>query len=90
MIHDLRAMAAAARRAGKGIAVRSAYRSYAEQKAVFASWVQRVGKRRALLGSARAGHSEHQLGLAIDFRSASSTRLRGPIPTGPPRRRARG
>jgi D-alanyl-D-alanine carboxypeptidase len=74
MIHDLRAMAAAARRAGKGIAVRSAYRSFAEQKAVFASWVRRVGKRKALLGSARPGHSEHQLGLAVDFRSASSPR----------------
>jgi D-alanyl-D-alanine carboxypeptidase len=72
MIDDLRAMAAAARRAGKGIAVRSAYRSWAEQKAVFASWVRRSGYRKALLGSARPGHSEHQLGLAVDFRSASS------------------
>jgi zinc D-Ala-D-Ala carboxypeptidase len=72
MIDDLRAMAAAARHAGKGIAVRSAYRSFAEQKAVFASWVRRVGYRKALLGSARPGHSEHQLGLAVDFRSASS------------------
>ncbi len=73
MIDDLRAMAAAARSAGKGIAVRSAYRSYAEQKAVFASWVARDGYQKALLSSARPGHSEHQLGLAVDFRSASST-----------------
>ncbi len=72
MTHDLRAMAAAARHAGKGIAVRSAYRSYAEQKAVFESWVRRDGYHKALLGSARPGHSEHQLGLAVDFRSASS------------------
>jgi len=73
MIDDLRAMAADARQAGKGIAVRSAYRSYAEQKAVFEMWVQRDGYQKALLSSARPGHSEHQLGLAVDFRSASST-----------------
>jgi D-alanyl-D-alanine carboxypeptidase len=74
MVSDLRAMASAARGAGKAIAVRSAYRSYAEQKAVFAYWVASVGYQKALLGSARPGHSEHQLGLAVDFRSASSTR----------------
>jgi D-alanyl-D-alanine carboxypeptidase len=72
MIDDLRAMAAAARQAGKGIAVESAYRSFAQQKAVFAYWVNRSGYQKALLGSARPGHSEHQLGLAVDFRSASS------------------
>jgi zinc D-Ala-D-Ala carboxypeptidase len=73
MIDDLRAMAAASRGAHKGIAVRSAYRSYAQQKAVFQDWVDRRGYQKALLESARAGHSEHQLGTTIDFRSASST-----------------
>ena len=72
VIDDLRAMAAAARRAGNGIAVRSAYRSYATQQAVFNSWVQQAGYQQALLYSARPGHSEHQLGTSIDFRSSSS------------------
>jgi len=71
-IDDLRAMARAARRAGKGIAVRSAFRSYSEQIAVFNGWVARSGYQQALLYSARPGHSEHQLGTAIDFRSSSS------------------
>jgi D-alanyl-D-alanine carboxypeptidase len=74
MIEDLRAMTQAARRAGKSIAVRSAYRSYRRQQAVFADWVRRMGYQRALAVSARPGHSEHQLGTTIDFRSASSSR----------------
>jgi D-alanyl-D-alanine carboxypeptidase len=74
VIDDLRAMAYAARAAGKAIAVRSAYRSFETQRAVFADWVERLGYQRALEVSARAGHSEHQLGTTIDFRSASSTR----------------
>ena len=39
IIDDLKAMATAARKAGKGIAVRSAYRSYSSQKSVFDGWV---------------------------------------------------
>jgi D-alanyl-D-alanine carboxypeptidase len=74
VIEDLRAMARAARQAGAGIAVRSAYRSYAEQVATFASWVDRVGYEQARKVSARPGHSEHQLGTTIDFRSANSSR----------------
>lgn len=66
---DLKSMAAAARKAGAPIAVQSAYRSYAQQKATFNSWVASLGYAGALKVSARPGHSEHQLGLAIDFRS---------------------
>jgi len=66
---DLKAMAAAARRAGTPIAVQSAYRTYAQQKTTFNSWVASLGYAGALKVSARPGHSEHQLGLAIDFRS---------------------
>jgi D-alanyl-D-alanine carboxypeptidase len=69
MIDDLRAMSEAAAAAGNGIGVESAYRSYASQQDVFSSWVKRFGYARALQVSARPGHSEHQLGLAIDFRS---------------------
>jgi D-alanyl-D-alanine carboxypeptidase len=74
VIDDLEAMAAAARAAGKGIAVRSAYRSYQTQVAVFQSWVDRYGYDYALLYAARPGHSEHQLGTTVDLRSAASAR----------------
>jgi D-alanyl-D-alanine carboxypeptidase len=74
LIDDLAAMANAAGDAGAGIAVRSAYRSYAQQKAVFRSWVNKYGYAEALRTSARPGHSEHQLGTTIDFRSADSAR----------------
>lgn len=70
MIDDLRAMAEAAKAAEAAIGVQSAYRSFATQKVVFAHWVQVHGYARALQLSARPGHSEHQLGLAIDFRSS--------------------
>jgi zinc D-Ala-D-Ala carboxypeptidase len=72
VIPDLRAMAAAAKAAGKPIAIRSAYRSYATQVATFNAWVQKSGYQQALLYAARPGHSEHQLGTTIDVRSASS------------------
>jgi LAS superfamily LD-carboxypeptidase LdcB len=69
VIADLRAMASAARRAGARLAVQSAYRSYSTQRSTFAYWVRVSGYTAALRSSARAGHSEHQLGTTIDFRS---------------------
>jgi len=69
VIADLRAMAAAARRAGARLAVQSAFRSYATQRSTFAYWTQVSGYAAAVRSSARAGHSEHQLGTTIDFRS---------------------
>jgi D-alanyl-D-alanine carboxypeptidase len=66
---DLRAMVAAARAAGARLAVASAYRSYRSQVATFSSWVSRLGYASAIVGSARPGHSEHQLGTTIDFKS---------------------
>jgi D-alanyl-D-alanine carboxypeptidase len=69
VIADLNAMAAAARRAGARFAVQSAFRSYATQKATFDYWVRVHGYAVALKESARAGHSEHQLGTSLDFRS---------------------
>jgi zinc D-Ala-D-Ala carboxypeptidase len=70
VIPDLAAMTRAARAAGAPIAVEGAYRSYNTQVATFNHWVAELGYANALLGSARAGHSEHQLGTAIDFKSA--------------------
>ena len=66
---DLTAMAAAAKANDTPIAVQSAYRSYSQQKTTFNYWVSIDGYKGALKVSARPGHSEHQLGLAIDFRS---------------------
>ena len=74
-IDDLKAMADAARAADAAIGVQSSYRSYTEQQSVYDSWVARLGKTQALKVSARPGHSEHQLGLAIDFRSDPATPL---------------
>jgi D-alanyl-D-alanine carboxypeptidase len=66
---DLTAMAKAAASAGAPLQVASAFRSYATQVSTFNYWVRVGGRAAALLSSARPGHSEHQLGLAIDFTS---------------------
>ena len=66
---DLRALARAARDAGRPIQLVSAYRSYAQQAATFKHWVSVGGYEEALLTSARAGHSEHQLGTTVDVTS---------------------
>ena len=58
--------------AGKGgLYVRSAFRSYEEQQATYDYWVDLVGREQADLISAKPGHSEHQLGLAVDLGSRS-------------------
>jgi D-alanyl-D-alanine carboxypeptidase len=75
VIPDLRALADAARAAGAPLSVRSAYRSYAYQAQVFAGWVAMSGRADALRFSARPGHSEHQLGTAVDLAAAG-----GPAP----------
>lgn len=46
--------------------VNSSYRSYDEQQVTYDYWVRQLGKERADLISAKPGHSEHQLGLAVD------------------------
>lgn len=69
VIADLKAMFTAARAAGARFAIQSAHRSYATQRYTFAYWVRIHGYTRASMESARAGHSEHQLGTALDFRS---------------------
>jgi D-alanyl-D-alanine carboxypeptidase len=67
VIEDLRAMSQAAADAGTPIAVNSPYRSYDEQVASFNGWVAVDGYDDAITYSQRPGHSEHQLGLTIDF-----------------------
>jgi len=70
MLPDLTAMAAAAAKAGAPLALLSSYRAYDTQVYTFWHWVNELGYSQALLSSARPGHSEHQLGLAIDFKAA--------------------
>jgi D-alanyl-D-alanine carboxypeptidase len=69
VVADLAAMAVEARAAGAPIALVSGYRSHAQQQATFDYWVSVGGYKQALRTSARAGHSEHQLGTAIDVTS---------------------
>lgn len=67
----LEEMLEAARSAGHDIRVRSAYRSYAEQVTTHEYWTNALGEEEAARRSARPGHSEHQLGVAVDLTSAS-------------------
>ncbi len=59
----------AAAEEGLAINFMSGYRSYAEQKTVYERWVETYPLGGADRISARPGHSEHQLGLAIDVNS---------------------
>jgi D-alanyl-D-alanine carboxypeptidase len=70
---DLRAMAADARAAGNPIQLVSGYRSHAQQAATFDYWVSVGGYEQALRTSARAGHSEHQLGTTVDVTSLNGS-----------------
>lgn len=75
LVPDLAELLRDARAAGLALELQSAYRSYEYQERTFASWVRQEGREAALATSARPGHSEHQLGTAIDLRSAG-----GPAP----------
>ena len=67
IVPDLRALVAGAAGAGVRIRLVSAYRSYATQASLLAAYTRRLGRARALLRVARPGHSEHQLGTALDI-----------------------
>jgi D-alanyl-D-alanine carboxypeptidase len=75
VIPDLEALANAARTAGAGVRVVSGYRSWSYEKYLYdrevAKWGVKLGSKRV----ARPGHSEHQLGTALDFGSAGTTKL---------------
>ena len=68
----LEQMAAAAKTAGLTLVVSSAYRSYEYQIGSFERWTGRLGLKEAERVSARAGHSQHQLGLVVDFGSINN------------------
>ena len=54
---------------GIGLSIISGYRSYSRQSTLYNNYVARDGKAAADTYSARAGHSEHQTGLAADINS---------------------
>lgn len=56
--------------------VLSAFRDYASQALVYKKWQSEHGERAGAI-SAQPGHSEHQLGLAVDFGSPKLTELVG-------------
>jgi len=65
----LKSMSAAAASEGVTLMVSSSYRSYEYQVEVFARNVKEMGRAKAQMVSALPGHSQHQLGEAIDFGS---------------------
>lgn len=62
----------AAKKEGLNIYISSGFRSYNTQKNLYNNYVNRDGKAAADTYSARAGHSEHQTGLAFDVNQISS------------------
>jgi LAS superfamily LD-carboxypeptidase LdcB len=56
-----------AKSVGVNLSVVSAYRSYSQQVSVFNGWVASACLKSAESFSARAGHSQHQLGTAVDL-----------------------
>ena len=55
------------------LTIKSGFRSYQTQVTLYNNYVARDGKKAADRYSARAGHSEHQSGLAADFNEISDT-----------------
>jgi D-alanyl-D-alanine carboxypeptidase len=66
VVADLSAMRKAAAAAGSPIDIVSAYRSYSYQQQLFDRRARLIGEAQAAEVVARPGHSEHQLGTAID------------------------
>lgn len=63
----LKILGDAAKKDGVTLTVSSSYRSYEYQKNLFNYWVKVDGLEEAERESARAGTSQHQLGMAVDF-----------------------
>lgn len=70
---DLAALREASVQEGLQLELLSGYRSFEQQQATFDRWVGAVGYDAALARAARPGHSEHQLGTAVDFSSPGWT-----------------
>ena len=58
---------------GLNIYASSGYRSYGDQKYIYNNYIRLDGQEKADTYSARAGHSEHQTGLAIDVNTVNDS-----------------
>jgi zinc D-Ala-D-Ala carboxypeptidase len=67
---NLESLVSSAAASGEELAVASGYRSYEDQRASYARLVSVFGKG-ADRTSAPPGHSQHQLGTAVDFTNAA-------------------
>jgi D-alanyl-D-alanine carboxypeptidase len=72
MVRELGALRGAADAAGHPLEIVAAYRSYQYQADLFERRAEHLGEEQARMKTARPGHSEHQLGTAIDFRRAGA------------------
>jgi D-alanyl-D-alanine carboxypeptidase len=72
LINDLKELVSAATTDGIDLSIRSGYRSYSTQVSTYNYWLSFNGGNVASADkiSARAGHSQHQLGTAVDFSSS--------------------
>jgi len=70
LINDLRNLVNAATTDSIDLSIVSGYRSYSTQVATYNHWVSVNGVDGADKISARPGHSQHQLGTAVDFSSS--------------------
>jgi D-alanyl-D-alanine carboxypeptidase len=68
VLRDLAALRSAALAAGHPIEIVAAYRSYQYQADLFQRRAYRLGADQAMMKTARPGHSEHQLGTAVDLK----------------------
>jgi len=74
-VDDLRRMRQAASADGVRLEIGSAYRSAQAQASLRQATVRELGPRAAERLVARPGHSEHQLGTALDFSDTSGAHL---------------
>lgn len=72
IIDDLRELVNSAKNDGIDLSIRSGYRSYQDQLYTYNYWLRVNGNNpdEADKISARAGHSQHQLGTVVDFSSS--------------------
>jgi len=75
VVDDLRRMRQAASADGVRLEIGSAYRSAQAQASLRQATVRELGPRAAERLVARPGHSEHQLGTALDFSDTSGAHL---------------
>ena len=66
-VEALEAMAAAAKQEGVSFTIGSAFRTYEYQDELYKRYVRENGKEETDRFSAMPGHSQHQLGLVVDF-----------------------